>query len=83
MQLRPAALARVLAHRDPGLRDAQRWYYRVGRRVWFREVGEFLTGAVRPARSGPTLEAFWGPPQAEEEQSMVVLRRRDRRASAA
>ncbi len=72
MQMRPAALARVLAHRDPDIRDAQRWYYRVGRRVWFREVWHFLAREVRVA-GGETLEGFWGPPQADEERSMVTL----------
>lgn len=75
MQLRPAALARVLAHRDPGIRDAQRWYYQMGRRVWMREVWGFLT-RERRTDEGPTLEGFWGAAQEREEQSMVTLRRR-------
>jgi len=76
MQLRPASLARVIAHRDPGIRDAQRWYYQMGRRVWMREVWGFLTRERRTA-AGPTLEGFWGAAQEREEQSMVTLRRRN------
>lgn len=72
MQVRPAALARVIAHRDPDIRAAQRWYYQMGRRVWFREVWHFLAREVRVA-GGETLEGFWGPPQANEERSMVTL----------
>jgi anaerobic magnesium-protoporphyrin IX monomethyl ester cyclase len=74
LQLRPSSLYRALAHRDVGIRDAQRWYYKMGRRVWIHEVGRFLFGDERTAE-GPTLEGFWGAPQAEEEESMVVLRR--------
>jgi anaerobic magnesium-protoporphyrin IX monomethyl ester cyclase len=74
LQLRPASLWRALAHRDPSIRDAQRWYYKMGRRVWIHEVARFLLGAPRTA-DGPTLSEFWGAPQADEEESMVVLRR--------
>ena len=58
----------------PDRGDAQRWYYKMGRRVWIHEVGRFLFGDERTAE-GPTLEGFWGAPQADEEESMVVLRR--------
>jgi hypothetical protein len=42
VQLRPKSLWRVLAHPDPGLREAMRWYYRIGRQVWPHEVWHFL-----------------------------------------
>lgn len=42
MQLRPRSLRRVIAHHDLSIRDAMRWYYRIGRRVWFYEIGKFL-----------------------------------------
>lgn len=74
LQLRPRSLYRALAHRDVGIRDAQRWYYEMGRRVWIREVAHFLWKEARTA-AGPTLVGFWGAPQAHEEESMVVLRR--------
>jgi anaerobic magnesium-protoporphyrin IX monomethyl ester cyclase len=73
MQLRPRALARVVAHRDRRIRAAMRWYYKMGRRVWFHEIFGFIAREAR-TDDGPTLEAFWGAPQAEEEESMVVLR---------
>lgn len=57
MQLRPRALWRTFASRDPAFRHAMRWYVQMGRRVWFREVGEFLFGA-RPRPSGLSLAEF-------------------------
>lgn len=75
MQLRPAALRRLLTHRDPEIRAAQRWYYRIGRRVWFREVWRFATQDRRTA-AGPDLREFWGEPQSHEERALVTLSRR-------
>jgi anaerobic magnesium-protoporphyrin IX monomethyl ester cyclase len=72
MQMRPRALGRVLWHRDAGLRAAQRWYYRIGRKVWFYEIGKFLFGEKRVAR-GPTVGEFWGR-EAVGEEVMVSVR---------
>ena len=66
-QLRPRALVRFAWRSDPRLRHATRWYYRMGRRVWFHEVGAFLRARLRP---GPTLEDFWGAAQSAEEEAM-------------
>jgi anaerobic magnesium-protoporphyrin IX monomethyl ester cyclase len=63
-QLRPASLWRVLAHPDPALRAAMRWYYRIGRRVWFQEIWSFLFHGHR-AEHGPTLRQFWKGVDAE------------------
>jgi hypothetical protein len=38
MQLRPRSLWRLFAHRDRAIRAAQRWYYKIGKKVWFHEV---------------------------------------------
>jgi anaerobic magnesium-protoporphyrin IX monomethyl ester cyclase len=74
LQMRPAALKRFFAHPEPEIRAAQRWYYKMGRRVWPYELKNFL---LRDRlKVGPTLEEFWGAPQAAEEESMVVERRR-------
>lgn len=70
-QLRPRALRRLLFQRDPKLRHATRWYYRMGRRVWFHEIRNFLFRDARGVK-GPSLREFWGEPQEQEEQSMVV-----------
>jgi len=70
MQLRPRALARVLFMRDPEIRRAHRWYYRMGRRVWPHEILGFLFREPRTAE-GPTVAEFWGPPQDAEEESML------------
>ncbi|HEY3267830.1 MAG TPA: magnesium-protoporphyrin IX monomethyl ester anaerobic oxidative cyclase [Armatimonadota bacterium] len=69
MQLRPRALRRVLIHPDRPIRDAMRWYYRMGRKVWLHEV---LCFAFRDRRvkDGPTLAEFWGEPQDAEEEAL-------------
>lgn len=73
VQSRPKALARILFHKDPEQRHSMRWYTKMGRRVWFREVWGFLV-RDRRLKNGPTLAEFWGAPQDEEEESMVVER---------
>ncbi len=70
-QSRPQALRRLLTEADPKIRHAQRWYYRMGRRVWIHEVSEFLREHGALLADGPTLAAFWGAPQDGEEESMV------------
>jgi anaerobic magnesium-protoporphyrin IX monomethyl ester cyclase len=70
LQLRPAALRRVLAHPDPKLRHGMRWYTRMGRRVWPHEVLGFLFRDKRTTR-GPSLSDFWGAPQDAEEEAMM------------
>lgn len=74
VQARPKALMRVLFHPDRKLRHGMRWYTRMGRRVWFHEVWQWLT-ADRRIADGPTLEAFWGAPQEGEEAALAVPRR--------
>jgi anaerobic magnesium-protoporphyrin IX monomethyl ester cyclase len=59
VQLRPKSLWRVLAHPDPGLRQAMRWYYRMGRKVWPYELWNFVF-RDRRTKNGPTLAEFWG-----------------------
>jgi anaerobic magnesium-protoporphyrin IX monomethyl ester cyclase len=73
VQTRPRAIARVLFHPDPEQRHSMRWYTRMGRRVWFREVWQFLF-SDRRISTGPTLAEFWGAPQDAEEESMVAVR---------
>lgn len=58
MQLRPKAMLRTLLAGDAEFLHAMRWYMKVGRRVWFHEVFEFIKGW--PDRSGPSLLEFWG-----------------------
>lgn len=73
LQLRPKAWRRLF-HRDPKVRAAQRWYYRIGRKVWFFEWASWLF-RERRVEHGPTLEALWGKSQVAEEQPNVVPRR--------
>jgi len=71
VQLRPKSLWRVLAHPDPGLRQAMRWYYRIGRRVWPYELWNFIFHDRR-VPNGPTLAEFWGPDRRDEPASSRV-----------
>src|SRR6476620_2058792 len=72
LQCRPKAICRVLFHRDAGLRQAMRWYTRMGRRVWPYEISNFLRD--RRLKDGPTVAEFWGAPQDSEEESMSARR---------
>ncbi len=65
LQVRPRALRRVFAHPDRGLRDAMKWYSRIGRQVWSYEIRNFLFRDRCP-RTGPTLAEFWSRPQSEQ-----------------
>jgi anaerobic magnesium-protoporphyrin IX monomethyl ester cyclase len=75
MQLRPRSLWRVMAHHDLSIRDAMRWYYRIGRRVWFYEIWNFLFREKRQ-RDGLTLKEFWGMPQAGETEATEGMTKR-------
>jgi anaerobic magnesium-protoporphyrin IX monomethyl ester cyclase len=61
MQLRPRALRRTFFSSDPAFAQGMRWYMKMGRRVWMREVLEALFGE-RALKSGPPLSEFWGVP---------------------
>jgi anaerobic magnesium-protoporphyrin IX monomethyl ester cyclase len=56
-QLRPKALLRLLAHRDPVSRAGMRWYSNIGRRVWIYEIWQWLF-FDRRTRHGPSLAEF-------------------------
>ncbi len=75
MQLRPRALYRSLLHPDRRFLHGMRWYVKMGRRVWLREILEFWFGAPRVA-DGPDLETFWGPTLAAGEYALDKPRRR-------
>jgi anaerobic magnesium-protoporphyrin IX monomethyl ester cyclase len=72
LQGRPKAIYRTLFQRDAGLRQAMRWYTRMGRRVWPYEIRNFLRD--RRLKDGPTVAQFWGAPQDMEEESMSSTR---------
>jgi anaerobic magnesium-protoporphyrin IX monomethyl ester cyclase len=69
MQLRPRSLWRVLAHHDSSIRDAMRWYYHIGRRVWLFEIWNLLF-RDQHQKDGPTLAEFWGASQESEKEAM-------------
>ena len=64
LQLRPRALWRIYAQPDPDLRHAMRWYTKMGRGVWLREIRDFFR---HPARPGKTVAEFWGADQLPEQ----------------
>jgi anaerobic magnesium-protoporphyrin IX monomethyl ester cyclase len=72
-QLRPRALMRLIWNPEPKMRHAIRWYYRMGRRVWFHEVRGFLF-RDNAKNSETTLQAFWGESLDAHEESMAVSR---------
>ncbi len=59
MQSRPKALKRTLFHTEPKIRQAMRWYYSVGKKVWVHEVLQFLFFDKRIAPK-VSLQTFWG-----------------------
>ncbi len=69
MQSRPKSLWRLWSLKDPKLRHAQKWYYKMGRRVWFHEVFGFFFRDKR-WRNGPTVEEFLGTSLAHEEKPL-------------
>jgi anaerobic magnesium-protoporphyrin IX monomethyl ester cyclase len=64
LQLRPKALWRVWLQPDPTLRHAQRWYSRMGARVWLHEIRDAILFRTRPGR---TVGQFWGQEQLPEQ----------------
>lgn len=79
IQARPRAIGRLLFHPDPEQRHSMRWYTKMGRRVWLREIFQFLF-KDRFLSERPTLETFWGGPQDAEEESMTLPARRPKPA---
>jgi anaerobic magnesium-protoporphyrin IX monomethyl ester cyclase len=80
-QTRPRALRRLLWNPEPKIRHAIRWYYKMGRRVWFREVWHFIF-KDRFLRDGIKLTEFNGAPQDAEEESMALSGRRTIKTAA-
>ena len=72
LQCRPKAVYRTYLHPDRRLRQAMRWYTRMGRRVWPHEIIRFLRQPL--VKNGPSVAQFWGEPQDAEEQSMSATR---------
>jgi len=75
MQMRPRALLRSLIGPDKDVLHAMRWYVKMGRRVWFREIAHFLFEDKRVG-NGPTLEQFWGVSLHESEEAMAAPSKR-------
>lgn len=78
IQARPKAIARTLLHKDPEQRHSMRWYTQMGRRVWLREIQGFLF-KDKFVKQPKSLETFWGQPQDDQEESMVLPARASRK----
>lgn len=70
-QARPRALMRLLWRRDARIRHATRWYYRMGRRVWFHEILSFFLREKRVG-DGRTVRDLFGVTQDHEEEASAV-----------
>ncbi len=73
-QVRPRALRRLIWRRDARIRHATRWYYRMGRRVWFHEILSFFF-RDRRVSDGRTVTDHLGAVQDHEEEASAVARR--------
>ena len=58
LQIRPSALKRLFFHKDKGIRAAMRWYYKIGRKVWFYELYHFFFTEKR-LKKKRKLNTFW------------------------
>ena len=65
-QARPKAIARLIWNKEPKIRHAIRWYYKMGRRVWIHEILEFIFSR-RHSKTPQSVMEFYGPPQVKEE----------------
>ncbi len=62
-------------HPDRAVLAGMRWYVRMGRRVWLREVFEFFfAGGL--TRRGPTVEEFWGRSLSQHENALAKPQRK-------
>jgi len=73
-QVRPRALMRLIWRPDAKIRHATRWYYRMGRRVWFHEIISFFFRDHRVS-DGRTVADHMGPRQDHEEEASAPARR--------
>ncbi len=69
VQLRPKALYRTFLHPDLDVRAGMRWYTRMGRRVIWRELWQFVT--TSRLKSGPSVEEYWQSSDQLEENAHV------------
>ena len=58
MQARPAAVKRLLFHKEARLRSAMRWYTNIGRRVWLWELYQFFF-VTRLSPQKIKMKDFW------------------------
>ncbi|MDR2171114.1 MAG: magnesium-protoporphyrin IX monomethyl ester anaerobic oxidative cyclase [Planctomycetaceae bacterium] len=71
MQARPKALYRLLFQKDARLRNAMKWYTRIGRRVWFTEWYQFFF-ETKLAKEKITLAEFWPEPKPQKETLTIL-----------
>ncbi len=69
VQTRPRSLWRVIAHRDKQVREGMAWYTRIGKRVWFHEIFDFMFG-TKILKVKKTLKQFWGDERNIDENAL-------------
>jgi anaerobic magnesium-protoporphyrin IX monomethyl ester cyclase len=72
MQARPKALFRLLFQRDAKLRNAMKWYTRIGKRVWFAEWYQFFF-ETKLTKEKITLADFWAEPKPQNENLIISI----------
>ncbi|MEO0532977.1 MAG: magnesium-protoporphyrin IX monomethyl ester anaerobic oxidative cyclase [Cyanobacteria bacterium P01_A01_bin.123] len=77
LQARSKAIWRAFLQPDRAARHGQRWFTRMGRRVFVHEFWHFFF-RDRRVSNGPTLEQFWGAPQDHQEIPLRLLRQSQR-----
>ncbi|MDR3198833.1 MAG: magnesium-protoporphyrin IX monomethyl ester anaerobic oxidative cyclase [Planctomycetaceae bacterium] len=73
MQARPKALYRLLFQKDARLRDAMKWYTRIGKRVWFAEWYQFFF-ETKSTKEKITLEDFWAEPKPQNKIQQNIVK---------
>ncbi|MDR1384897.1 MAG: magnesium-protoporphyrin IX monomethyl ester anaerobic oxidative cyclase [Planctomycetaceae bacterium] len=72
MQARPKALYRLLFQKDVRLRNAMKWYTRIGKRVWFAEWYQFFF-TTKLTKEKVTLADFWAEPKPQTETLTIIV----------
>ncbi len=79
MQARPRAILRSFFSRDLAVLHGMRWYVKMGRRVWFHEIANFLFGDKR-VKNGPSVEQFMGASLHANEEALRIATGAGRRS---
>lgn len=68
MQMRPKAIWRTIKSHDKDFLHGMRWYYKIGRRVFFHELSDFI--CTKLVKNGKSLAEFWGESLSQYEYAL-------------